>query len=63
MALVALRLPGNVEGELFVDSSCIDCDACRQIAPATFDERDGQSVVYCQPVADAEVSPPISLTP
>src|SRR5689334_12470143 len=26
-------VPENVEGPLFVDSTCIDCDTCRQIAP------------------------------
>ena len=25
------RLAGNVAGPWFVDSSCIDCDACRQL--------------------------------
>ncbi len=28
MANVALRLPENVPGDFFVDSTCIDCDAC-----------------------------------
>src|SRR5258708_37881214 len=36
MAQIAQRLPENVQGEFFVDSTCIDCDACRQIAPASF---------------------------
>src|SRR5688572_6179501 len=49
MAGPAQRLPQNVPGEFFVDSSCIDCDACRQIAPATFRDRGGQSSVYQQP--------------
>jgi glyoxylase-like metal-dependent hydrolase (beta-lactamase superfamily II)/ferredoxin len=49
MALPSLRLPENVEGEFFVDSSCIDCDACRQIAPQTFQDHGGQSSVYQQP--------------
>ena len=25
------RVPENVPGGFFVDSTCIDCDACRQI--------------------------------
>jgi ferredoxin len=29
-------LPENVAGDFFVDDSCIDCDTCRQVAPATF---------------------------
>ncbi len=49
MANVALRLPENVPGDFFVDSTCIDCDACRQIAPQTFSEDDEYSVVYQQP--------------
>jgi glyoxylase-like metal-dependent hydrolase (beta-lactamase superfamily II)/ferredoxin len=50
MAQVALRLPQNVSGDFFVDSSCIDCDACRQIAPETFAERYDQSFVHRQPL-------------
>jgi glyoxylase-like metal-dependent hydrolase (beta-lactamase superfamily II)/ferredoxin len=49
MALVSNRLPDNAPGDFFVDSSCIDCDACRQIAPETFRDAGEQSVVYEQP--------------
>ena len=49
MAQIAERLPQNAEGEFFVDSSCIDCDACRQIAPSVFRELRDQSIVYRQP--------------
>ena len=49
MAQIKQRLAENVEGEFFVDSTCIDCDACRQIAPASFREHDGQSIVFRQP--------------
>ena len=49
MAQLNQRLRENVEGEFYVDESCIDCDACRQIAPASFREHDGKSVVYKQP--------------
>jgi glyoxylase-like metal-dependent hydrolase (beta-lactamase superfamily II)/ferredoxin len=52
MARVELALPHNAEGDFFVDSSCIDCDACRQIAPTVFAESDDQSFVARQP-ADA----------
>ncbi len=52
MAQVALRLPANVPGDFFVDSSCIDCDACRQIAPTVFRDEGDQSVVYHQPEND-----------
>jgi glyoxylase-like metal-dependent hydrolase (beta-lactamase superfamily II)/ferredoxin len=55
MARVELRLPENVPGDLYVDSSCIDCDTCRQIAPATFGTSSGHDTSYVgrQP-ADAE---------
>jgi glyoxylase-like metal-dependent hydrolase (beta-lactamase superfamily II)/ferredoxin len=49
MAQIAERLPQNAAGDFFVDSSCIDCDACRQIAPAVFRELQDQSIVYQQP--------------
>ena len=54
MAQIAERLPQNTEGEFFVDSSCIDCDACRQIAPTVFHELHDQSVVYQQPHSPEE---------
>lgn len=44
------RVPENVPGDFFVDSTCIDCDACRQIAPAVFGEADDTSFVQQQPV-------------
>ena len=49
MADPALRLPENVEGDFFVDSSCIDCDACRVFAPTVFSDANDQSFVYHQP--------------
>ena len=33
MAKVLLRLSENVEGEFFVDSSCIDCGVCEPECP------------------------------
>src|SRR5437667_7415387 len=54
MANVALRLPENVAGDFFVDSTCIDCDACRQIAPEIFAEDDEYSIVYQQPQSAQE---------
>ncbi|HEV2763984.1 MAG TPA: ferredoxin, partial [Pyrinomonadaceae bacterium] len=54
MANPAKRLPENVEGDFFVDSTCIDCDACRQIAPATFRDHGDQSSVYRQPRTEEE---------
>jgi glyoxylase-like metal-dependent hydrolase (beta-lactamase superfamily II)/ferredoxin len=55
MAQIDERLPQNVEGEFYVDASCIDCDACRQIAPASFREYAGKSIVYRQPQNPAEL--------
>ena len=49
MAQVERRLTHNVEGDFFVDESCIDCDACRQIAPETFRDHGDQSSVGHQP--------------
>jgi glyoxylase-like metal-dependent hydrolase (beta-lactamase superfamily II) len=54
MANLALRLPENICGDFFVDSTCIDCDACRQIAPGIFNEEGDASVVYHQPETDEE---------
>jgi len=49
MARDALRLPENAPGDFYVDRSCIDCDACRQIAPEIFRDHGGQSSVARQP--------------
>jgi len=44
--------PANAAGDWFVDTRCIDCATCRQLAPGVFVRRSGQSVVGGQP-ADA----------
>ena len=54
MADRAQCVPENVEGPFFVDSTCIDCDTCRQIAPATFGETGEFSYVQRQPRDAAE---------
>jgi glyoxylase-like metal-dependent hydrolase (beta-lactamase superfamily II)/ferredoxin len=54
MATLAKRLPENAPGDFYVDSSCIDCDACRQIAPDTFRDHGDQSSVFRQPGSDDE---------
>lgn len=54
MALLTRRLAENVGDDFYVDSTCIDCDACRQIAPATFRDAGDQSVVYAQPETEEE---------
>jgi len=55
MAQIRKRLTENVAGEFFVDASCIDCDACRQIAPASFRDHGGQSSVFRQPQNPGEL--------
>ena len=54
MANPAARLPENAEGSFFVDSTCIDCDTCRQLAPATFGETGEFSFVKQQPRNESE---------
>src|SRR2546429_9605211 len=49
MANIKKRVPENVPGDVFVDSTCIDCDACRQIAPSVFGEAAETSFVKAQP--------------
>ena len=56
MASLARRLDANVPGPFFVDSSCIDCDACRWIAPATFESHGEHSRVHRQPAAEEETA-------
>lgn len=55
MAAVTKRLTENVAGDFYVDSTCIDCDACRQIAPGTFRDHGEQSSVYRQPETEDEI--------
>ena len=44
----------NVEGDFFVDTTCINCDTCRQLAPTTFADQGDFSFVRCQPQKSAE---------
>jgi len=54
MANVKKSVPENVPGDFFVDSTCIGCDACRQIAPAVFAEAGETSFVKKQPNSAAD---------
>lgn len=58
MATIADKTPDNVPGAYYVDSSCIDCDQCREIAPETFARNadSGASYVHRQPVTDEEIA-------
>lgn len=50
------RVPENVPGLYYVDSTCIDCDVCRDTAPDNFRRSDenGYSYVYKQPQNNEE---------
>lgn len=48
------RRPQNVEGDIFVDSTCIDCDTCRWMAPEVFTRAEGQAAVHHQPQSEKE---------
>ncbi len=54
MASIKKRLSENVEGQFYVDSTCINCDTCRQLAPRSFLEQGEYSTVYRQPVTEKE---------
>ena len=54
MARVELRNRANASGEWFVDTRCIDCGTCREVAPDLFGLSTDQSVVARQP-SDGEV--------
>lgn len=49
MADLKKKVSENVEGEFFVDSTCIDCDTCRQLAPTLFEDAGNNSFVKRQP--------------
>ena len=50
------RLTQNAAGAYYVDSSCVDCDLCRNTAPDFFrrDDEIGMSIVYRQPSTPEE---------
>jgi ferredoxin len=52
------KVPENVPGSFFVDRTCIDCDLCRETAPANFSrqEDDGYSFVSRQPETAEEAA-------
>jgi glyoxylase-like metal-dependent hydrolase (beta-lactamase superfamily II)/ferredoxin len=54
MAHLKDRRSQNVAGDIYVDSSCIDCDTCRWMVPEVFTREDGQSAVFHQPETEAE---------
>jgi len=54
MANLQQRLPENVPGDFFVDSTCIDCDTCSQLAPSVFRDHGDQCSVHHQPQTTGE---------
>ena len=49
------RLDTNHQGNFYVDATCINCDACRQLAPGSFEEVGDYSAVVHQPAGDMEM--------
>ena len=57
MANLPDRVPQNVAGKYYVDSSCIDCDQCRVVAPEFFGRtEDGMSFLSKQPMTPEEIA-------
>ena len=55
MAQRHLAVAENAPGELFVDSTCIECDTCRELAPDVFGSTEsGQSFVLGQPANEPQ---------
>ncbi|WP_121970783.1 MBL fold metallo-hydrolase [Leptolyngbya sp. BC1307] len=54
MAHLKDRRSQNVKGDFYVDSSCIDCDTCRWLAPKVYSREGSQSAVHHQPTTEAE---------
>jgi glyoxylase-like metal-dependent hydrolase (beta-lactamase superfamily II)/ferredoxin len=55
MADAAKSVAENVPGDFFVDSTCIDCDTCRQLAPTVFGEAPQHAYVRRQPGTPQEL--------
>ena len=49
MANINRRRTENISGNFYVDTTCIDCDTCRWMAPEVFTQKGEQSAVYHQP--------------
>ena len=52
----AKKYAENVSGKFYCDDQCIDCDLCRETAPANFRRSDdgGYSYVFKQPTTPEE---------
>ncbi len=49
MAKITEKRQENIEGNFFVDQTCIDCDTCRWMAPNIFSRAGQKSAVFHQP--------------
>ncbi len=58
MASFEERYPENVPGTYYVDTSCMDCDLCRTVAPNNFRRNDqgGYAFVFRQPTTPEEIA-------
>lgn len=54
MAKLKLRRTENISGDFYVDTTCINCDTCRWMAPKIFNRRGKKSAVYQQPTNEEE---------
>ena len=56
MADIANKYAENVSGKFYCDDQCIDCDLCRETAPANFRRSDdgGYSYAFKQPTTPEE---------
>ena len=54
MAQLKARRPENVAGDFFVDTTCIDCDTCRWMAPNLFSREGDMSAVHTQPTTSEQ---------
>ena len=58
MANKAEKWPSNAPGKFYVDQQCIDCDLCRETAPAFFGRNDdgGYTFVVKQPATAEDIA-------
>ena len=48
------RVPENVEGRFYVDTQCIDCNLCRDIAAGNFAHQEEAGYAYVKKQPDKE---------
>ncbi len=58
MADASNKYSNNANGAFYVDDQCIDCDLCRETAPANFSRNDdgGHSYLSKQPESPEELA-------